>query len=205
MIRRLFVATALLIIASTQTALNFGFQATRAFAQTAPIQASGFDPAFNLSLPHPVQDKNFYLLSSFQRTRDVRKLLSRSQTLRQLANQKVAALKKSASCNHVKCFEELIRFDAPTIDTVASELQTLANQPEFKLLISKNLRPSGVFVKYSQQPDAQLLAAAWRDAAAGLNRILNVYCLGKDPRYAAIDKVSFDVSTPAYSDLLKSK
>jgi len=211
MIRRLFVATALLIITTTQTALNFGFQASRASAvtgasaRTAQSQASGFDPAYNLSLPHPVQDKNFYLLSSFQRTRDVRKALSRSQVLRQLANQKVEALKKSASCSNVKCFEELIRFDAPTIDTVASELQTLANQPEFKLLISKNLRPSGVFVKYSQQPDAQLLAAAWKDAAAGLNRILNVYCLGKDPRYAAIDKVSFDVSTQAYSDLLKSK
>src|SRR5881394_2587291 len=198
MIRRLFVATALLIITSTQTALNFGFQASRASAvtgasaQTAQTQASGFDPAYNLSLPHPVQDKNFFLLSLFQRTREVRKVLSRSQALRQLANQRVAALKKSASCNNVKCFEELIRFDAPTIDTVASELRTLANQPELKLLISKNLRPSGVFVKYSEQSDAQMLAAAWQDAAAGLNRILNVYCLGKDPRFPAIDKVGFD-------------
>jgi hypothetical protein len=81
----------------------------------------------------------------------------------------------------------------------------LANGPEFKLLAKNDMRRSGVFIKHSRLTDAQMLVAAWRDAAAGLNRIFNVYCLGKDPRYPAIDKVSFDVSTPAFRDLLKAK
>jgi len=210
MFRRLIVATVLLTIASYQTALNF-FQAshalvlTRALAQTAPAPASGFNPAYKLSLPQPVQDKNFYLLSLFQRTPDVRKLLSQSSGLRFLANQRVSALKKAASCNNVDCFDELMRFNGPTIEAVTTELLKLANQPEFKRLVNKDLRPSGVFVKYSQQANELMLAAAWRDAAAGLNRLLDVYCLGKDPRYPAIDKVSFDVSTTGYADQLKAK
>ena len=205
MIRRLIVATVLLTIASNQTALNFGFRASRASGKSFAVQAPGFDPGYKLTLPRPVQDKNFYLLSLFQTTSDVRKRLNQSTVLRQLGNQKNEALKKSASCNTVKCFDDLIRFDAATIDAVANELQTLANQTEFKRLVKKDLRPSGVFIKYSQQSDAQMLVSAWKDAAAGLNRILNVYCLGKDPRYPAIDKVSFDVSAQSYSDLIRSK
>jgi DUF218 domain len=179
--------------------------ATRALAQKAAPNISGFDSSYKLSLPKPVQDKNFFLLSLFQRSRDLRKLLSRSQTLKQLANNKLLALKKSESCDNVGCFDELIRFAGPTIDAVANELQTLAQQPEFKLLAKRDLRPSGVFIKYDDKSDAQMLVAAWKDAAAGLNRILSVYGLGKDPRYAVIDKASFDVFTEAYLNLLKTK
>jgi hypothetical protein len=176
-----------------------------ALAQKATLDTSGFDSAYKLSLPQPIRDKNFYLLSLFQRDRNVRKLLSRNHVLNQLAADKSTALKKAESCASVDCFDELIRFDAPTIEAVANELRTLANQPDFKLLAKKELRPSGVFVKYSQQPDAQMLVAAWKDAAAGLNRIINVYGLGKNPRYPAIDRISFDVSKEDYRNLLKAK
>jgi hypothetical protein len=176
-----------------------------AFAQKAALDPSGFDSFYKLSLPKPVQDKNFYLLSLFQRDRKLRKLLSQNQVLKQLASDKSLALKKAESCDSVDCFDELIRFDAQAIEAVANELRALTNQPDFKLLAKKDLRPSGAFIKYSQQPDAQMLVAAWKDAAAGLNRILSVYCLGKTPRYPAIDKVSFDVSTAAFRDRLKAK
>ena len=176
-----------------------------AFAPKTAPDTSGFDSDYRLSLPHPVQDKNFYLLSLFQRNRSVRRLLSQNQALKALATAKVSALKKAASCDSVSCFDELVRLDASTIETVAAELEKLAKAPQFKLLAKTDLRPSGVFIKYGQQSDEQMVASAWKDAAAGLNRILNVYCLGKDPRYPAIDKVSFDVSTEAYRDLLKAK
>jgi len=176
-----------------------------ASVQTVVRVTSGFDSTYRLSLPKPVQDKNFFLLSLFQRNRKVRKLLSRNKVLKQLASDRFLALQKAESCNNVGCFDELIRFDAPAIEAVATELQTLASQPEFKLLAKRDLRPSGVFVKYSQQPDAQMLVAAWKDAAAGLDRIINVYGLGKTPRYPAIDRVTFDVSAEAYRNLLKAK
>src|SRR5439155_14721057 len=166
---------------------------------------SGFDSNYKLSLPQPVRDKNFYLLSLFQRTRGVRGLLSKNKVLKQVADTKASALKKAGSCNDVGCFDRLIRFDGPTIEAVATELQALANKPEVKLLAKKDLRPSGVFIRYSNQSDAQILVSAWRDAAAGMNRILSVYGLGKDPRYKDIDRVSYDVSTETYRKLLKAK
>jgi hypothetical protein len=50
-----------------------------------------------------------------------------------------------------------------------------------------------------------MLVAAWKDAANGMNRILSVYGLGKDPRYKDIDRVSYDVATEAYRNLVKAK
>src|ERR1041384_3357417 len=122
-----------------------------AFAGKTAIETSGFDSTYKLSLPKPVQDKNFYLLSLFQRTAAVRGLLSQNKTLKQLVADKASALKKAARCNDVQCFDELMRFEPATIDAVAAELQTLASRPEFKLLAKKDLRPSGVFIRYNDQ------------------------------------------------------
>ena len=180
-------------------------RSNNAFAQKAAFATSGFDSNYQLSLLKPVQDKNFYLLSLFQRNAQARRVLSQNKVLKQLANDKVLAIKKAASCNDVSCFDQMIRLDGPTIEAVSAELQALANRPEFTLLAKKDLRPSGVFIKYRDQSDPQMFVAAWKDAAAGLNRILSVYCLGKDPRYKDIDRVSFDVTTEGYRNLLKAK
>lgn len=213
MLRKLILSFILLTAVFTQNAAlsSASFQATGklrtnvAFAQPAARHPSGFDSAYRLSLPKPVQDKNFYLLSLFQRNQQARKLLSRNEALSELAKDKGLALKKASSCDNMGCFDELIRFNSPTIDAVAAELQRLANTPQFKRLVRSDLRPSGVFIKYDEQTDDQMLVAAWKDAAAGLNRILSVYGLGKDPRYKDIDKVSFDVSSEAYRNLVKAK
>ena len=174
-------------------------------AQKVAGDTTGFDSAYKLSLSNPVQDKNFYLLSLFQRTPEIRRLLSENKGLTQIAIDKTLALSKSASCNDVVCFDDLMRFDGPTIDLVARKLQNLANEPAFKRLAKRDLRPSGVLIKYAHQSDAEMLSTAWRDAANGMNRILRVYGLGEDPRYPAIDKVSFDVSAEAYRNLLREK
>src|SRR5689334_10596940 len=213
MLRKLILSLIWLTAVLTQNAAlsSASFQATgnlrtnAAFVQSAARNASGFDSTYHLSLAKPVQDKSFYLLSLFQRNQPVRRLLSRNKVLRQLANEKVLALEKALRCDVASCFEQLMRFDDQTIDAVTSELQRFAHGPELRRLVRNDLRPSGVFIKYNQQADDQMLVAAWKDAAAGLNRILSVYGLGKDPRYKDIDKVSFDVTSQAYSNLVKTK
>src|SRR5438105_1256485 len=94
---------------------------------------------------------------------------------------KLQAFRMAASCNDVGCLDRLLRFSGPTIETVATELEALAKNPEFTKLAMKDLRPSGAFIKYSRQSDAQMLVAAWKDAASGMNRLLSIYCLGNDP------------------------
>lgn len=173
--------------------------------QAAAPASSAFDPSYKLSLPTPVQDKNFYLLSLFQRDVHVRRLLNRNKALRQLANKKLMAWQKAVACGDVNCFDEALRLTAADIETIATELSALAITPQLKALVRTQMRPSGVFIKYDKQSDAEMLAGAWRDAANGMNRILGVYGLGKDPTYKNIDRVSFDVSKPEYRDLLRTK
>ncbi len=217
MLRKLVLSVVLLTSAFVQNAalsssashgpreLRTDSALAHAFAQSTALETAGFDSNYKLSLPKPVSDKNFYLLSWFQRNPAVRRLLSQNNGLRQLAAAKASALKKASACNDVNCFDQLIRFDGPTIEAVATELQALAKRAEFKLLAKRDLRPSGVFIRYNNQSDAQMLVAAWKDAANGMNRILSVYGLGEDPRYKDIDRVSYDVSTETYRNLLQAK
>lgn len=187
-----------------------GFESTgELFSQPSLLQnpglnSPGFDSSYKLILRNPVQDKNFYLLSLFQRDAEVRKLLSGNKALKKLAYDQRHALSMAANCNDVGCFDKLLRLSGPTIVTVAIELKALAKRPEFKTL-ARDMRRSGAFIKYSGQSDPEMLNAAWKDAANGMNRLLSVYCLGANPLYKDIDKVSFDVSKEEYPGLLKTK
>ena len=175
------------------------------FAQRAEFNSSGFDSTYKLTLRNPVQDKNFYVLSLFQRQPEVRKLLRQNRALKKLSNDKLQALRMAGNCDDVACFDRLFRLSGPTIETVAAELKALGKHPEFKKLVMKDMRPSGAFIKYSSQSNPEMLVAAWKDAANGMNRLLRIYGLGKDPFYKNIDRVSFDVSSEEYRKLLHVK
>src|SRR5438477_642034 len=186
------------------TGIDRTYKLNTSFAQTAGINSSGFDRTYKLKLRNAVSDKNFYLLSLFQQNPEVRKLLSENKILKQLANDKLQALSMAANCHDVGCFDQLLRLSGPTIDLVSTELEGLAKRPELKMLAA-DMRRSGAFIKYNRQSDAEMLVAAWKDAANGMNRLLSIYCLGQDPTYKDIDKVSFDVSSEAYRKLLRVK
>ncbi len=175
-----------------------------ALSQKAELNSSGFDRTYKLKLREPVQDKNFYLLSLFQREQEVRKLLRENSALKRLSNDKLQSLRMAANCRDVACFDRLLRFSDPEIKTVANEFEGLAQHREFKTF-AMDMRRSGVFIKYNRQSDTEMLVAAWQDAAHGMNELLSVYCLGKDPVYKDIDRVSFDVSKEEYPKLLKTK
>ncbi|HEX6189911.1 MAG TPA: YdcF family protein [Pyrinomonadaceae bacterium] len=175
------------------------------YAQRAGLNSSGFDSTYKLEFRNAVQDKNFYLLSLFQRHSEVGRLLRRNSVLKRLSNQRIHALRRAANCDDVGCFDRLFRLSGPNIERVASELRTLSRRPEIKRLVAKHMRPSGAFIKYSQQSDSAMLVAAWKDAANGMNRLLSVYGLGKNPYYKDIDRVSFDVSSEEYRGLVKAK
>jgi hypothetical protein len=189
---------------SSSPASTFKLLTNTSFAQNAELNSSGFDSSYQLTLRNAVQDKNFYLLSLFQQNPEVRKLISEDKALRKLSNDKRQASRMAVNCNEVGCFDRLFRFSGPTIETVATKLKPLAKRPQFKMLV-KDMRRSGAFIKYSRQSDAEMLMAAWKDAANGINRLLRIYCLGKDPFYKDIDRISFDVSSEAYRKLLKLK
>ncbi|HMH42692.1 MAG TPA: YdcF family protein [Pyrinomonadaceae bacterium] len=203
MLRHLILS--LVLLANTSFAQNPALNSPGfAFAQSAALNSSSFDSSYRLTFRNAVQDKNFYLLSLFQRHPDVRRLLSENKALKKLSEDKLQALRMAANCNDVACFDRLLRFSGLDIDAVANEFEGLAKHPSLKKLAIE-MRRSGAFIKYNPQSDPEMLIAAWRDAANGMNRLLSVYGLGNDPTYKDIDKVSFDVSSEAYRTLLKTK
>jgi len=64
------------------------------------------------------------------------------------------------------------------------------------------MRPSGRFARYEVSGDVDLLATAWREAAAAVNRVIAVYAKGTAPRYPKIDAIIFDIARPEFAEML---
>jgi len=107
-----------------------------------------------LPLHAPVQDKNFYVLS-----------VLREQLPRVLATKREALHKAATECEkEAECFAAAMRWSDAEMTEVAAALR-----PTEELM--RALRRSGAYVRYASKPDDELLAAAWLDAARGINNI----------------------------------
>ena len=89
MLRRLILSFVLLTntavvqnaqLISTGSAGTYKPFTSTSFTQIAGLNSSGFDPAYKLEFRNAVQDKNFYLLSLFQRHPEVGRLLRRNSS-----------------------------------------------------------------------------------------------------------------------------
>ncbi|MBX7169812.1 MAG: hypothetical protein K1X72_02570 [Pyrinomonadaceae bacterium] len=155
----------------------FLFAASNLFAQTAQVKS--FDPNYKRIFNNPTQDKNFYLLSMMQNLSDVRKTLNKNKVFKQLANQHADQSKIAVNCNNVKCYDDAFRFTDTEIETIAKELENSAKENNLSKLVENHLRPSGIFIRYDSRSNTELLVSAWRDAAKGVNHILDVFGLGR--------------------------
>jgi hypothetical protein len=131
-----------------------------------------------LDLQRPVQDKVFYVLSALERSP------VKDPHLDAIAARKRTALQQPGN------IVEAMRWTPDEIATVSAALAGVNG-------LDAALRATGL---YQKEP---LLVSAWEGAAAGMNRIFDVYGLGKPPRYPAIDAVSFDVKSPNYGRMLE--
>lgn len=148
-----------------------------------------------------VRDKNFYLFNLFDRIPDAFSGSSEIQLFSSLYKEKMRALKKASdTCGENSgCHVEALRWSETEIASIANELAVLAKKSKvFSALIHEHMRKSGMFERYADSTDGVLLAGAWKDAARAMNRIMDVYALGRAPRYPLIDSASYDVSTLIY-------
>ena len=158
-----------------------------------------------LPLAAPVKDKNFYLLSLVERTRAVAPALAAHPDLARIAGARRDALHAAAqSCQPSPvCYTAGLRWSEADIGSVAAALgQLYRSDAALRRLVDGPLRSSGQYVRYHARPGDELLAQAWRDAAAGMNRIFDVYGNGAKPRYPAIDAPAFDVKSDSWQRLL---
>jgi hypothetical protein len=159
------------------SAIFFALAATAIAQQHAPVR-----------LESPVQDKNFYLLSLLERSPAARNAIGNDPLLGKL------------------------RPDAATFQwseaQIAEASRALAglyrNSPEIKALVDGPLRDSGMYVRYDKLDGGALLEHAWQDCARGIDHAIDVYALGKPPRYPAIDSITYDAASASWKTILRN-
>jgi hypothetical protein len=171
----------------------------------APPAAATARPWRPLAFADPVVGKNFYLFEAIGRAPAVRTRIEQAPALAALREAKVQALARAAArCgSDAGCHVSALRWTEADIVTGAQALGALAgSDAAVKAFVGHELRPSGMFQAFAADTDEALLGAAWRDAATGLNRIIDVYALGQAPLYPKIDAPSYDPSAASYRRLI---
>lgn len=164
----------------------------------AQPQEPGPHPAGLLS---PVEDKNFYLLSILERDPNVRAAVREDSALARAAAARLAAINAAvASCGtDLGCNAAPFRWSDAEIENSARALAALyrTSRP-VRALVDGPLRSSGMYVRYHSLEGPALLERAFTDCMRGVNRAIDVYGLGKPPRYPAIDSATYDPGSEEY-------
>ena len=61
-----------------------------------------------------------------------------------------------------------------------------------------------MYVRYNKLSGDELLIRAWAECIRGVDRMIDVYGLGKAPRYPAIDSTTYDAKSDAYKSAVQS-
>jgi hypothetical protein len=160
-----------------------------------------------LALTSPVQDKNFYLLSMIERTAPVHDAAKADPGLAKLAEAKRESLAQAVkSCAaDLECYAAAMKWTDAESDAAAHALIDLSRQGgAVKRVVDGPLRASGMFQRYRDRSDEELLSQAWLDSAKGINNIIDIYGTGKAGRYPAIDSVTYDLKSDAYRNMVRS-
>jgi len=155
------------------------------------------DPHYRfLSGPGPLQDRNFYLFTLLEQLPGLPSLLNKDSSLNELAKGYKQRIAGSVSKHETA---DALLFTENTIQQVGNTFTILLERnPEPWVSLLREMRGSGLFELYAGKSDAQLLYYAWKDAANGINYIINAYANGTGLRYPVIDSAAFYVRSPAY-------
>jgi hypothetical protein len=151
-------------------------------------------------LEAPVQDKNFYLLSMLERTPEVRDAVKAEPALARIAAERLAALDKAVkTCDlNLDCYAAAFQWnDAQAKDAGHALAGLYRTSPAVRRLADGLFRESGMYVRYQSLAGDQLLDHALADCIQGINRMIDVYGLGRTPRSPAIDSIRYEVKSDA--------
>jgi hypothetical protein len=104
----------------------------------------------------------------------------------------------------VECNAAAFHWSDAQIEQGAHALASLyRTSPAIRELADGRLRASGMYVRYQDFAGAEMLERAWTDCLRGIDRAIDVYALGKAPRYPAIDSITYDLKSDAYRRVLQ--
>ena len=171
-------------------------------------QPKAVEPApVPLRLTDPVRDKNFYLLGAIESSKDVRTAVLKDPALAAIAAARLAATETaSKTCNlDLECYTKAMRWSDEQIADSSKALAAMyASSPAVRTFVDGPLRASGMYVRSHSLAGPELLAQAWKECAAGINWMIDLYVLGKRPHYPEIDSVLYDPKTPVYQRVVQN-
>jgi hypothetical protein len=166
----------------------------------ATVATSDYRPFASAS---QVQDKNFYLLTLLEALPRAHAAIAADGVLKAEAQARRAAVAAArATCQgEPDCLVKAYLWtDEATARVGRALVARLAAAGAMDELVSRHMRPSGRFARHEAMSDADLVAQAWADAAAGMNHILRVWGLGEAPLYPLIDSRSYPPGDKMWKD-----
>ncbi|WP_026210815.1 YdcF family protein [Flexithrix dorotheae] len=148
-----------------------------------------------------VQDKNFYLLTLFQKVPETKELLTSDKDLTALKERKLQAIRKAVeSCARDRsCVVNSFLWSEKEIAEVGKNLEKLFKKSQaLASLTTQHVRPSMAYQLYDSLSDVELLKKAWQICAEGMNHSIKVYGNGEKAIYPNIDSVVYDVNSRTY-------
>lgn len=141
--------------------------------------------------------KNFPLIDLLSKPAN-QNLLAGNNQLRQIENEKKAALLSilENSQSTVADIAAALKWNNEDRRQVLSVFCSLAAKRPVGWQLIATLRDA--YPLYAREPDTVLLRHVWDDVMLGINNIIDVYLLGKKPRYGAIDSISFAANDPGF-------
>ena len=158
-----------------------------------------------LELRSPVADKNFYLLSALDRNPGARAAVKTDPTLAREAAARLAAIDRAVdSCGiDLNCNVAAFQWSEAQLEEGARALAALyRTSPAIRVLADGPLRFAGMYVRYRHLGGEEFLKRAFTDCIRGMNRVSDVYALGKPPRYPAIDSLAYKPDSDAYRSVV---
>lgn len=123
--------------------------------------------------------------------------------LQKLAAARAARVPNDGCAPSPQCLADAWIWTDADIATVDARLRLLLRDRRLaEALVAAQMRRSERFARYSALAEPELVATAWAEAAAAVNRVIGVYAKGVAPRYPKIDAGIFDVSKPEFATVL---
>ncbi|WP_353216205.1 YdcF family protein [Sandarakinorhabdus sp.] len=173
----------------------------------APVNLLAMDPpGYTTPYAETLETLNFPLLAMLGKAPGWAAALRADPALQALAGARAQRVVAAATCTaRPDCIAAAWLWLPGDVAVISDVLRAVAARPGMaRALVQAQMRPSGRFARHAGLADADLLAAAWADTAAGLNNLVAVYGQGKPPRYPLIDAAIFDVARPEFALILNA-
>lgn len=172
----------------------------------APAAAWAQDPkGYAVPFADSLETRVFPLFAMLRAADGWAQALRGDPVLRQLATERAARVPQDACAPSPQCLADAWVWTDADIAAVEARLRLLTRDRRLDAaLVSGQMRPSGRFARHEAMADADLVAIAWGEAAAAVNRVIAVYAKGTAPRYPKIDAIIFDTAKPEYADVLNA-